>query len=286
MTARRYGLISPSGWRPSTERRQPSEYDSGLFQLRGDGELSDALAGCREDRVADRRRDWRHARLPDAGWRSGARDEVHVRHPRRLRHPRHLVAVEVRLLNLAVRRCHLAHQRQARAEHRGAFELRDDAIRVDDRPGIDCQIDPRDRHLARFADFDFDDGSDVREEAPVSGQSEAAARAGLLLRPPGLFGDDVDDTAQSRGVERVPCVAGLPAGLTLGAEVDDPRRADQFQQVLDAVGVGERRELVGEALHRIRRDGCWPPSAASRCGCARAPGRSRRASWRGGREFR
>src|SRR5207249_1907275 len=62
-----------------------------------DRQLPDPLARSREDRVADRRRDRRRTRLPDAALRIGARYDVDLHH-RHLGEAEHAVVVEVALL--------------------------------------------------------------------------------------------------------------------------------------------------------------------------------------------
>ena len=73
-------------------------------ELIRDRQLPDAFAGGGEDRVGERRRDRRYARLPHTAQRpvEVRADEMHANVARRDVHARHLVIVEIALFDAAV----------------------------------------------------------------------------------------------------------------------------------------------------------------------------------------
>src|ERR1700730_16319889 len=91
------------------------------FQLIPDGQAPDALARGREDRVAQGGRDRRYARLTHAahGLAVVSGDAVHANIPRRPRHARKLVGVEVLLLRPATLEAHLAERGVSHAHYGG-----------------------------------------------------------------------------------------------------------------------------------------------------------------------
>ncbi len=91
-------------------------------------QLAQALAGEREDRVRDRRRDRRHAGSPTPPDLLRARHDVHL-DLRHLVHAQHRVVVEVRLLHAPVLEGELAVQRRAEAEGDAGLDLRRDRRR-------------------------------------------------------------------------------------------------------------------------------------------------------------
>src|SRR5205814_563325 len=97
---------------------------------------------------------------------------------------------------------HRFHQRPARRLDDAALDLVDDAVRVDDLPGIDRRDRARDAHLAaRAIDFDVGDHRHVAGEILVLGEREAAtARAvPLRVRPPtGALRRGLDRGARAR----------------------------------------------------------------------------------------
>ena len=74
------------------------------LQLLADRQCADTLAGRGEDRVDQRRRKGRHARLSDTARRrvGSGRHDVDVRHARRFVDPDQRKIVEIALLHLAV----------------------------------------------------------------------------------------------------------------------------------------------------------------------------------------
>src|SRR5204863_9027866 len=81
-------------------------------ELVADRQAADPLAGGREDRVAQRGWNRRHARLADATHRLAVvtRDDVHADLPRRPDHAGHLVGIEVVLLHAPVLEADLAQR--------------------------------------------------------------------------------------------------------------------------------------------------------------------------------
>src|SRR5882724_8869142 len=112
------------------------------FQLVPDGQAPDALAGGRKNRVAQGGRDRWHARLTHAahGLSVVSWDDVHANLPRRPRHARELVGVEVLLLRPAALEAHLPERGDAHAHDGGALHLGADAVRVHRRSAIDGDI--------------------------------------------------------------------------------------------------------------------------------------------------
>src|SRR5215831_1933920 len=100
----------------------------GLLQHGGvGGHLSQALAGCREDRVSDCRHDERGPAFAHSARRFGTLNDVDF-DGRRFVHPQHLVGIEIGLLDTAVLECDLAMQRCGDAEDDCALYLRPDGI--------------------------------------------------------------------------------------------------------------------------------------------------------------
>src|SRR5260370_39945223 len=95
-------------------------------ELIADRQAADALAGRREDRVAQRRRDRRHAGLAHAAERHVELrgDEMHADVARRGVHARDLVVVAVALLDPPGLEADLGKKPLARAHHALALELR------------------------------------------------------------------------------------------------------------------------------------------------------------------
>src|SRR5207245_9177834 len=85
----------------------------------------------------------------------------------------HRVVVEVRLLDPAGLEADLANGRKADAPHNSAFELRTDAIRIDDGTAVEGDVHARDRQLSIGADRHFDDTRGIADEAAVRRDPEA-----------------------------------------------------------------------------------------------------------------
>src|SRR3989449_6922629 len=103
------------------------------LQLIADRQASDSFSRRREDRVAQGRRDRRHAGLAHAAHRLAvvAGDDVHANLPRRPGHPGHLVGVEVVLLHATALEADLTERRDADAHHARALHLGAHPVRVD-----------------------------------------------------------------------------------------------------------------------------------------------------------
>ncbi len=104
--------------------------------------------------------------------------------------------------------------------------------------------------LALVVDRHLDNGRDIADEAAMRGDAEPVAlRHGTT--PAAFLRDIVRRPAQPPGIDRVAVIglAVVPEVLHR-IEVDDPRRADQFQQHLLLVAVGGVREFADHRLHR------------------------------------
>src|SRR5215471_12987294 len=89
-----------------------------------DRQFAQALAGGLEDRVGERRRHRRHARLADTAWRRIALHQMNVDLARRVADAGHLVVVEVALLDAALLGGDLAKDGSAEGIDDGALHLR------------------------------------------------------------------------------------------------------------------------------------------------------------------
>src|SRR2546425_11542376 len=98
-------------------------------RLTQQGQLADALAGGREDRVRHGGRDRRRAWFADSTGGFLARHDVHL-DLRHFAHAQHPVVVEVRLLDAAVLERDLAVEGRGEAVHDGALDLAPDDIGV------------------------------------------------------------------------------------------------------------------------------------------------------------
>src|SRR6266446_5022262 len=88
-----------------------------------DRQLSQALAGCRKDRVGLRGNDGRSPGLTHPARRLDTLDDVHL-DGRRLIHAQDLVGIEVGLLDTAVRQRDLAIDRRRDTENDRTLDLR------------------------------------------------------------------------------------------------------------------------------------------------------------------
>src|SRR4051794_21214237 len=129
----------------------PRRHTSSFQEIRIDRQGPDALAGRREDGVADGGRDRRDAWFADPGGRRAAFDDVDVR-LRRDVGARDQVVGEVALLDPALLGGHAAVERVADGHDRRALELRAHTVGVDDQSAIEGKVDPRDRDLSVIAD--------------------------------------------------------------------------------------------------------------------------------------
>src|SRR3954451_18821544 len=116
---------------------------------------ADALAGRRENGVAQGRSERRHRRFAGAApetlaWHD---DGLHARH---VGQAKHRIVVEVRLFDLPVLDGDLAVKRRGEAKHDGAFGLHFDAQRIDHMAGVDRRYHPVYAHLAILVDRGLD----------------------------------------------------------------------------------------------------------------------------------
>ena len=162
--------------------------------------LADAFARGREDRIAERRGEWRNARLSDTCGRGVVLDKVNVRAPRSFGHPRDAVIVEVRLIDYPAGRGDLTGARQARAKHRCAFELGTRRFRIGDETRIDRGVHARNAKLAAALDLDFDYRRDVGEEASMDGDAHAGPMSHPAFAPAGFLGRQFDHATQPTGI--------------------------------------------------------------------------------------
>src|SRR4051812_28020410 len=108
---------------------------------------------------------------------------------------RHDEPVEVLLLGLAVLERDLPMLGQGQPHHRGALDLRADALRIDVETAVDCGVDARYGEASLVIHGDMYDGRNVGQEAAMC--SDAAPLAFWQRRAPsGLFRRDFRDTTQ------------------------------------------------------------------------------------------
>src|SRR5712671_6128685 len=222
------------------------------FKLLADRQRPNALPGRCEDGVDQGRSEGRHARLPCAAWRriGIGRDDVHVGYQGCLVHPNHREVVVVALLHLAVLEGDLAVFGEAQAHDRRALDLRLDPFGIDEHAAVDGSVDLVNGQFAFFADRHLDDGRDVADEAPMYGNPEPVSlRHGPS--PLALVGDDLDHSAQTRGIDRIAVIGlAIVPQIFHGIELDDPRRADELQQHILLIAVGGMGEFGHHRLHR------------------------------------
>src|SRR5215468_1298872 len=126
-TATRSGELTGNVRRARSAARTAPRARGGLDrQLIADRQATNALARRREDRVAERRRDRRHARLAHTAHRLRiilAGDDVDADLLRRSGHAGHLIGIEVVLLDAPVLVADLAERGDADAHDGRAFHL-------------------------------------------------------------------------------------------------------------------------------------------------------------------
>ena len=108
-----------------------------------DRQLSQALAGCRKDRVGHCGNDSRSPSLAHSTRWLRTLDDVDL-DGRRLVHAQDLVGIEVGLLDTSVLERNLAMERRRDAEDDRALDLRPDGIGIDDSAAIDHADDAPD----------------------------------------------------------------------------------------------------------------------------------------------
>src|SRR5207302_7872890 len=163
------------------------------LQRFADRQRPDALAGRGEDRVDQRRRKGRQARLANAARRGvgAGRHDVDVRYGRGFVDPDHREIIVVALLHLAVLEGDRAMFGEAETHDRGALDLRLDPLRIDVGSAIYRGIDPRHGELALLVNGYLDDGRDVADEATVCGNAEPVS-LGYGPSPAAFVGDQLD----------------------------------------------------------------------------------------------
>ena len=98
-------------------------------------------------------------------------------------HARHLVAVEVGLLNHAVLRGDFAEECKTGAERRRAFELLARHLRIHDCSGVDGGVHAANFHFSVSAHFHLNDGGYVRQKAAVNSDAHTATLAHRTFAP-------------------------------------------------------------------------------------------------------
>src|SRR5438128_3245393 len=211
------------------------------------------FTGSGIDRVGQRGRDGRQAGLADAAERlvvAGRGNEMRADLRRRRVDASHLVVVEVRLLDPAALEADLAKSRKADAPHNSAFELRPDAIEIDNRAAIEGDVHARDRQFAIGTDRHLDDDRGIADEAAVRRDTEAMASR-QLAAPAGLARRLLDHPPQSSRVERIELrVFAVEPFIRHRRCVDEAIRADQLKEIVLRITPGCRREFCNEALDR------------------------------------
>lgn len=228
---------------------------AGLRELIGNRQAADARAGRREDRIGQRGRDGRQARLAHAAERCReivGRDEMHADFTRRLVHSQHLEPVEVALLRMAVLERDLAVQRDAEPHHHRPLELRAYALRIDLRPAVDRDVDPRHRDLAVGIDLHLAHRRRIRHEAAMRGDPEPVPLR-QLASPARLARDRLDHAPQPPGVDRIQRrILAVVHVLHRDVRLETPRGPDQFEQEILRVAAGRVRQLRHETLDSER----------------------------------
>src|SRR5262249_26158859 len=209
-----------------------------------------------EDRVAERRRNRRHARLAYTAHRLAivlAWDDVDPDLLRRPGHAGHLVGIEIVLLDAAVLVADLTERRDPDAHDGRAFHLRADTIGVHRRAAVDRDVHSRDRQRPLRVDRDLHDRRDVAHEAVVAGDAHALALWQLLLAPARRMRGDLDDAAQTAGSHGIALgrLAMVP-GVTELLGADDSRLADDLEQEVLRIAPRRRGQLGHERLDRER----------------------------------
>src|SRR5579871_4240576 len=154
-----------------------------LRKLPFDWQIANALAGRRENCVADGRSDRRNAWFTNAGRRMLAADDLHGRLNGRFVDSSNRIAIEIALHDAAVVSRDFAGQRNTRAEYRRAFELRLDTIRMHDHAGIGDGVDIGNGHVALPVDTNLNHARDIAEEAAVHRDSPAFSVARFAILP-------------------------------------------------------------------------------------------------------
>ena len=153
--------------------------------------VSQTHAGKLRHRVGDRRRHQRRRHLADAGGVVVGRDQLD-RDFRDLVHARHVVVVEIRLLDRAVRDGDAFRQRKSQSVDDAAFGLRDDVVGLHRDARVERHPDPGHMHRAGLAVHrGFRDQCDLSPRIVHVGEAERAAVALAVPRRHPL--DGVDD---------------------------------------------------------------------------------------------
>jgi len=130
----------------------PVDFPSrGAQCVRQQGENPGSFARETSHRVAEGASHHRDADLADTAGRLVARNQLDVNFIGRLRHARRPVGVKITFLQLAILDIDLLVQRGTQSHDGGAFDLRDDRVRIDDHTGVDRNPRPVHANLTGVA---------------------------------------------------------------------------------------------------------------------------------------
>ena len=138
----------------------------------------------------------------------------------------------------------------ARAEHRGALELRAGDLRVYDQSSIHCRIHPWNFDLALIVHLDFDDRRDVSQKALMRRDTQTRAFAELAFSPAGFLRHHLGDAAQATGLPRIGIERSSIIWVVHILEIDRARLSNQVEQIIEGIASRCMRELIGKGLHR------------------------------------
>jgi hypothetical protein len=172
------------------------------------GELAQAFSSNGKDGVANTGTDERERGLADAAGRTSAFDEVGLE-MRGIRHSQQIIAIEVLLLNRAVLDSDAFFEGGTEAHQDSAFDLRADAVHVDNCAWVDDRDHPIDVYVA-VLDGDLSDLSEIGGLGEEAGDT-AATMGSEGLTPSGLLCGEVS--------MRIICTGSaiLPSKLDRGA---------------------------------------------------------------------
>ena len=165
-------------------------------------------------------------------------------------HARDPVVAEIPLIDDAIGRSDFAEQREAGAEHGGAFELVANVVRTDDRARVKGSPNPRNVHLAPGIHFHLDHRCDISCEAAMCGNAEATAFAGCLLAPAGFFRHHFYNPAQTRRVAGIGIARYIRVFVLAARKINLTVRTDQAEQILRLIFSGCMPQFRGKRLHR------------------------------------
>src|SRR2546428_4789307 len=198
----------------------------------------DSLSAGREDRVANRRNDDRQARFADSRWFFLAHYDVDFG-LRSFADTRHLVVVEIRLLDAASADGNSVVQSGRDAVYRGALDLSAYALRIERTAAIHGVNQSLHLHAA-VLDADFGDSGCVAFKGIVS-RDAASDTFWKRLAPAGLFGSEAKNALEPGSVQRLVFLRG-------GEGWDFPVLSDEPDTEFPRVGARCPGQLVHERV--------------------------------------